>query len=154
MISVIGGLWVMSGPLAAQVTTPSANRSLSSSTVMPGGEVTVSITVAEYGGFGSVTETLPAGFTYVSSSLPPAGDQVLVTGQDVEFTLQGDESFTYLVTAPSMEGSHSFSGNLRDSDRMDYAVGGESSITVSTDTGPTAQLTLVTCSSTSFRPRP
>ena len=47
-----------------------------------------------------------------------------VTGQDVRFTLQGERSFTYTVTASSTEGSYPFEGSLRDSDRMDSLVGG------------------------------
>ena len=80
----------------------SASRSFSPASVAPGGEVVVTINAANYGVGGAVTETLPEGFTYVSSSLPDS--QVSVTGQQVRFTLQGDTSFTYTVTAPSVEG--------------------------------------------------
>ena len=65
----------------------------------PGGEVVVTIAAANYGGRG-VTETLPTGFAYVSSSLerearsPKRPDcQVHPPG--------GDTSFTYTVTASS-----------------------------------------------------
>ena len=37
--------------------------------VAPGGQVVVTITAAGYGSLGEVTETLPAEFSYVSSSL-------------------------------------------------------------------------------------
>ena len=135
MLSLMGGLWVMSGsaPLAAQ-TTPSASRSFSPATVAPDGQVTVTIAATGYGQAGGVTEMLPAGFVYESSSL--ADSQVLVTGQMVRFTLQGDESFTYIVTAPSTEGPYTFSGMLRDFDRGNHEVGGDTEVTVSTDTGP------------------
>ena len=43
--------------------------------------------------------------------------QVTVTDQQVRFTLQGDTSFMYTVTASSMPGSYQFSGMLRDFDR-------------------------------------
>ena len=89
----------------------SASRSFSPASVAPGGEVVVTINAANYGVGGAVTETLPEGFTYVSSSLPDS--QVSVTGQQVRFTLQGDTSLTYTVTAPSVEGSYAFSGTLR-----------------------------------------
>ena len=69
----------------------------------PGGQVVVTIAAADYGQAGGVTETLPAGFVYVSSSLGDA--QVQVTGQEVRFTLQGDASFTYTVKASSDGGS-------------------------------------------------
>ena len=105
-----------------------ARRSFRPTTVAPGGTVTVTITVANYGRAGGVTETLPAGFVYVSSSLDPS--QVVVTGQDVRFTLQGDDSFTYVVTASRSTGSHSFSGTLRDFDKDDHSVGGATSVRV------------------------
>ena len=47
----------------------SATRSFTPATVAPGGEVVVMITVANLGGVGAVTETLPDGFNYVTSSL-------------------------------------------------------------------------------------
>ena len=75
----------------------------------PGSRLVVTIDVANYGQAGGVTETLPAGFTYVSSSLD--ADQVAETGQEVRFTLQGETSFTYTVTASRTAGSHSFSGD-------------------------------------------
>ena len=140
MLSVMGGLAVMLGssPLAAQTTAASATRSFSPSTVVPGGEVMVTIAVADNGGSGGVTETLPEGFAYVEGSAAPLDDfQVVVTGQNVRFTLQGERSFTYTVTASSTEGSYPFEGSLRDSDRMDSLVGGATEVTVAADDGTT-----------------
>ena len=51
----------------------------------------VTIEAANYGSAGGVTETLPSGFAYVSSSL--SASQVNESGQNVRFTLQGDTSF-------------------------------------------------------------
>ena len=102
----------MSGasPLAAQAN-PSATRTLSATEVAPGGALTVMITLSDLtGNLGTVTETLPSGFTYVSSSLSAA--QVSQSGQDVTFTLLGQASFTYNVTASSTEGSYNISGEL------------------------------------------
>ena len=108
----------------------SATRTFSTASVSPGGQVTVTITAANYGGFGRVTETLPTGFTYVSSSLPDS--QVTeVDARTIGFILQGDTSFTYTVTASSVEDSYTFSGTLRDSDRDDHVVGGSATVTVS-----------------------
>ena len=137
MLSVMGGLWLWSGsaPLAAQGAAASATRSFSPATaVAPGATVTVTIEAVGYGRLGGVTETLPAGFVYVSSSLD--GSQVLVTGQMVRFTLQGDESFTYVVTASSVEGDHAFEGTLTDEDRGASDVGGATDVTVGTDVTP------------------
>ena len=75
-----------------------------------------------------MTETLPAGFAYVDSTHDTAG--VRVNGQEVRFTLQGDSSVAYTVTASRTAGSHSFSGMLRDSDRANHTVGGATRVTV------------------------
>ena len=89
---------------APSTPTPSATRSFNPAPVAPGGQVTVTIAATNYGQAGGVTETLPTGFSYVSSSL--AASQVTeLSGQNVRFTLQGDTSFTYTVTASSTPGS-------------------------------------------------
>ena len=116
------------GATRVTVEEPSATRSFSSTSVARGGRVVVTIQVANYGGIGRVTETLPAGFDYVSSTHDSAG--VSVNGQEVRFTLQGDASVAYTVTASRTAGSHSFSGMLRDSDTNDHTVGGATRVTV------------------------
>ena len=131
LVAGIAGVGTMLAPppsVAAQAS-PSVTRSFSPQEVEPGGQVVVTINAANYGVGSAVTETLPAGFTYVSSTLPD--DQTGVTGQEVRFTLVGDTSFTYTVTASSVGGSYTFSGTLRDSDRNDHAVGGDTTVTVS-----------------------
>ena len=132
MISVaMAGVVLLVGiaSVAAQQNEPSVTRSFNPASVAPGGTVTVTIQVANYGGIGRVTETLPAGFAYVSSTHDSAG--VSVNGQKVRFTLQGDASVAYTVTASRTAGSHSFSGMLRDSDRVNHTVGGATRITCS-----------------------
>ena len=111
--------------------TASAARSFSPATVAPGGRVTVTITAANYGLLGAVTETLPAGFIYLSSTHGSVTHPVDGNSQIVRFTLQGETSFTYTVTASDVEGSYTFSGTLRDFDRNDHTVGGASTVTVS-----------------------
>ena len=111
-----------------------ANRGFSETWVRPGTEVTVTITATGYGGLGQVVETLPAGFSYVSSSLPDAS---VVEGQTVTFTLLGNDAFTYTVTASAEEGAHSFDGVLKDSDKVEQPVGGSSELTVSATPPPT-----------------
>ena len=128
MVAAITGALGLFGtaPVAAQ-GSPSATRSFSPDTVAPGGRVEVTITVANYDSGGSVTETLPQGFNYVSSTL----DQADVTGQKVRFTLPRETtSFTYIVTAHSEAGSYTFYGNLGYSGGNDPAVGGASTVTV------------------------
>ena len=125
---------------APSTPTPSATRSFNAATVAPGGTVTVTIQAADYGLAGGVTETLPAGFAYVSS--PLAASQVTeLSGNQVRFTLQGEASFTYTVTASGTAGSHTFSGTLRDIERDDYPVGGASSVTVEAPSTPTPSAT-------------
>ena len=91
-------------------------------TVAPGWALT--ITSADFGGLGAVTETPPAGFGCASSDLDDG--EVQATGQQVRFTLQGDSPSPYIVNTPSQEGVYPFSGMLRDSDRKDTPAGGTS----------------------------
>jgi hypothetical protein len=107
--------------------THSATRSFSDSTVEPGTEFNVMIEAAGYGAVGQLVETLPAGFSYVSttSSFEPVRQ-----GQDVRFRLLGQTSFTYTVTASGTEGGYTFSGVVRNEDREEAQVEGDSSVTV------------------------
>ena len=107
MVAAIAGALGLFGtaPVAAQ---GSATRSFPPATVSPGGQVTVTIDAANYGPSGSVTERLPQGFSYVSSSLD--SERVDVDPQQVIFTLQGEASFTYTVTASDKAGLYTFSG--------------------------------------------
>ena len=147
-VQVGGDSSIAVGPAAG----PSASRSFSPDPVDAGGEVTVTITADGYGSFGDVAETLPAGFTYSSSDLPD--DQVTRDGQTVKFALIGGTSpttFTYTVTASSVAGDHSFTGDFSgvDADVDPFSgvqVGGDSSIAVGPAAGPNA--------SRSFSPDP
>jgi hypothetical protein len=107
--------------------THSATRSFSDSTVEPGTEFNVMIEAAGYGAVGQLVETLPAGFSYVSttSSFEPNVD-----GREVGFRLLGQTSFSYTVTASDTAGSHTFSGVVKNEDRDERDVGGQSSVTV------------------------
>ena len=120
------GPWSATAP--GTPATWGAIRSFSPPSVTPAGEVVVMITASGYGRFGAVTETLPPGFSYVSSSLEDSG--VTDVGREVRFSLFGQTAFTYTVTAPSAEGTYSFSGVLRNSDREDVPVGGALTIAV------------------------
>lgn len=106
----------------------SATRSFDSDWSAPGAELQVSIATSDLGGFGQVVETLPAGFTYVRTGLDDF--QVEVEGQTVSFTLLGDQSFTYVVTVPSAEGAYTFSGVVKNADREERTVSGETMLRV------------------------
>jgi hypothetical protein len=97
-------------------------------TVAPGAPFPVSITASGYGTMGQVLETLPAGFSYVSSSLDAS--QVRVTGNVVKFVLLGEASFTYSVTAATVADTYTFSGIIKDEDANEYTIGGDTDITV------------------------
>ena len=109
---------------------PNASRTLSPALVSPGGEIEINVTATDYGRFGAVVETLPAGFNYVEGSITPTDIRVAVDGQEVTFSLLDEESFTYRITASRMEGSHSFSGTLEDDDRNSHVIEGAATVAV------------------------
>ena len=119
-------------------TDPSAKRALDPTSVAAGGSVVATITASDIGGQGVVTETLPAGFAYVSSSLPTG--QVRPDPNDsqkIHFVLveSGDSPFTYTVTV-SQAGT--ITGELT-KDQVKYAVTGDDSVTVQGSTAPSAK---------------
>ena len=134
---------------------PNAKRSFSATSVAPRGRVTVTIIAEGHGSFGEVAETLPAGFTYLESSLP--GDQVTrsgqtVSGETVTLSLIGATSpttFTYTVRASSGAGDDPFKGLFSGVDTAFEAfsgvkVGGTPSIPVRAATPPTKTRTPTT----------
>ena len=111
-----------------------ATRSFNRTTVAPNGGLTVTITAANYGVGGTVTETLPDGFRYVrlSSNLETDDSQVRISDQEVTFVLIGEDvEFTYKVTASRTARSYSFSGQLNGVDGSAPVVG-DSSVRVRT----------------------
>ena len=68
IVAAVGTAGLLSpGPVDA--TGHSATRSFSAASVVIGGTVDVTIVVDEVGAFGGVIETLPDGFSYVSTTL-------------------------------------------------------------------------------------
>lgn len=131
IVTAIAGVVALIGILPATAqTTPTATRSFDPASVDPRGQIVVTITASNYGGFGRVTETLPAGFSYVSTSGLEAFQVRQLPNNQVRFTLQGDTSFTYTVRASRAPGHHTFSGTLRDSNRVDHPVDGDDRVTV------------------------
>ena len=129
----LGSLW-LSAPGSADASTHSATRSFSSSSVDPGGTVTVTIQADNYGGLGRIVETLPSGFTSPDAS-----------GQTVRLRLlsAGPRTATYTVTALDNPGSHSFSGTLTDEAKDTRTIGGPTTVTITAppstpDTDPSA----------------
>ena len=120
-------------------TAPSAKREFDTRSVAAGGgPVVATITASDIGGQGVVTETLPAGFAYVESSLPTG--QVRPDPNDsqkIHFVLveSGDSPFTYTVTV-SQAGT--ITGELT-KDQVKYPVTGDDSVTVQGSTAPSAK---------------
>ena len=133
VVGVALGLAGLLRPGPVDATTHSADRQFSQPWVLPGGELTVTVTATGHGALGQIVETLPLGFSYVRSSL----DATMIEGQTATFTLLGDKSVTYTVTAPAEEGTYTFAGVLKDSEKMERPVGGDSRITVSATPPPT-----------------
>ena len=108
---------------------PNAARSFSADSLRTGGSVDVTIMARDYGPIGAVVETLPAGFTYVSST--PASPEH--DGRNLTFALLGpNETVTYTVTASSVAGPHTFSGELIDDREGRHTIGGDDGVTVVT----------------------
>ena len=114
----------------------SATRSFSATTVAPGAEITVNIALSEYGEGGSVTETLPEGFTLVSGSIEFVGGSGIArpSGNQVRGVLAGAgvTNVAYKVTAPSEAGSpFEFTGKFVNFDGESVDIGGAATVTVS-----------------------
>ena len=125
------GPWSATVTGTPQSTSASATRSFSPAAVAPGGIVRVTIALANTGGIGQVTETIPNGFTYSSSSLPAGNVDTSDMATPVFNLLEAGPSFTYDVTAPMTEGEYTFSGKLRaGTPPADYDVGGATRVTV------------------------
>ena len=120
---------------APTTSTASAERSFSPATVEPGGQVAVTIVIANFQLGVAVVETLPADFSYVTDSL--SSGTVVVSGQDLQIVPDTRE-FTYNVTASGSAGAHSFEGYVSDLDRVRHDIDGESSVTVRAPTTSTA----------------
>lgn len=96
---------------------------------LSGTQVEISISVSGLGEFGGVTETLPEGFVYLSSTLDDGA--VRVDGQTVAFAIIGDSAtFTYTVRAPAEAAEYGFAGIVTGSTGVDGSVGGDSSVTL------------------------
>ena len=100
---------VIDPPLGAQ-------RSISRSSVTTGEQITVSIDASGFGTAASVEESLPAGFSYMASSLSSAA--VNVGDDSIRFTLLDEDSFSYTLVAGD-PGDYTISGTISGFDRAD-----------------------------------
>ena len=121
--------------VSVAVAPPSAIRSLSDSTVTAGDDIEVTILALNYGRFGRVSESLPAGFTY--KSVTPPDTRVAVSGRSVTFTVVGgNQVIRYTVEASDSPGRYVFSGILFNEDNAATLIGGANTVTVRSATPP------------------
>ena len=129
MAVAAGAALIAVGMVAAQSTDPSAERAFDTRSVAAGGGPVVATITVSGATQAVVTETLPAGFAYVESSLPD--NQVRPDDNDsqiIRFVLADstDNPFTYTVTvseAGSIEGKVTV-------DRIEYDVTGHDRVSV------------------------
>jgi hypothetical protein len=139
LLPIMGTLALVVALAVSFVPSPvyaqTASRDLPGAPVTVSTEFDVAITASGYGVFGQVRETLPAGFTY--TDVTGLDDfQVGVVGQVVTFTLVGETAFTYSVMAPAAATTGTFAGILKDSDLVEYVVGGDTQVQVTIPTPP------------------
>ena len=133
MVSTVGGdTSIVVETESGDSTSASAVRALPATSVNPDAQFTVNMTVAD-GSPGKVVETLPAGFTYVDSTMDDAQVIVDIDNSTVTFVLiSGETGFSYDVTASSTDGAYDFSGIVKGPDLVVSTVGGDTSIVVVT----------------------
>ena len=136
-------------PSASEATTHGATRSFSSSWVVPNGSVSVTLSVENFG-LGQVVESLPEGFTFVSSNLEDAVVDVMnvlddtsgdVSHQIVTFYVVGEPEIVYTVSAPEglplgQSSVHEFRGIARDLDGDEVLVSGDTHLRVGPEPTP------------------
>ena len=119
---------------AAASTVLTVTRSFSANPVVQGGQVEVTIAVANYGAFGQIMDTVPDGFAYVDSE-PPSATYDVGT-RVVTFTLLDERTFRYTLTAPDTDRVYSFTGSLSDVDQVRRTIGGDIRLGVGSATVP------------------
>ena len=144
--TLLAAFLAMGAYTVAQANEHSATRSFSASEVAPGAEITVSIALSAYGEGGSVADTLPEGFSFVSGSIEfvggggfsrPSGNMV-----NVVLAGAGVTSVVYKVTAPDAAGGpHEFTGNFVNFANESVDIGGMDMVTVAVAPEPTPEPT-------------
>ena len=111
-------------------------RSLSDETVEPGGRVTVTITASQYGDYAELMETLPEGFSFVSSDQPANVLVITESGRQVRIILLGpSRTVSYTMSASHVAGRHTISGLFRDEAKLESTVVGDDTVEVLGDAG-------------------
>ena len=113
-----------------------ATRSISPTTVAPGGEITVNIALSAYGPVGNIAETLPGSFSLVSGSVVGGLERPSDNNNQVRVALLGAgvTNVAYKATAPSEAGGpFAFTGTFVNSDSESAVIGGDDMVTVAAD---------------------
>ena len=100
--------WAWVTPVMAEEL--SVIRSFSTTSPSSNSEFDVMLTISNLN-IGGIVETLPDGFTYVSTTHP--SDQVSISGQKIAFAVINDRKITYKAKAPS-SGEGTFTGKWVD----------------------------------------
>ena len=110
LLATLFAMSVFSVALAQQPTSPA--RSFSPTTVKSGGTLVVTITVPDYQRSVLVMDTLPEGFVFQPGSGDYREDERKVEFVIIHFTTgtQKVTSVSYMVTAPTVTGVHTFAG--------------------------------------------
>ena len=111
-------------------------RSLSDQTVQPGGRLTVTISASQYGDYAELIETLPEGFSFVSSDQPANALEITEAGRQVRIILLGpSRTVSYNMAASHVAGRHTISGLFRDEAKLESTVAGDDTVEVLGDAG-------------------
>lgn len=119
--------FTLQSPIAS---SGSINRTISPSSIPPSSTLTITLTPSpstlfDIPGY-QVIETIPFGFTFVSTSVASATNQ----GNVYTFTRIGGAPITYTLTAPPTNGSYTISGTFKDELTNTGAISGATTIRV------------------------
>lgn len=98
---------------------------------LPGGDFVVTLNMSGIA-VGGVVETIPDGFTFLSTTHPPG--RVSIKGQQISFVVLNDTSIRYRVRAPDA-GSGTFTGVWEDFLQGTHGVIGGTEVTVGDSPG-------------------
>ncbi|NQE53397.1 hypothetical protein C5S29_07370 [ANME-1 cluster archaeon GoMg3.2] len=138
----VGGVMEIEVEEAEDDAEPTATRTLPEEPVAADEVFTIELETSHYGYFGKVVETLPDGFVYEDSTLNP--ESIEVEDETVEFSLEGEPSFSYTVTATDEEDTYTFEGILIDEEKNEYDVRGDTEIVVGEEAGEVTLPTNIT----------
>lgn len=108
LLLVSACLFLWATPVMAEEIN--VTRSFSTTSPSPNSEFNVMLTISDLN-IGGIVETLPEGFSYVSTMHP--SNQVSISGQKIAFAVINETEITYKVKAPS-SGEGTFTGKWVD----------------------------------------